>query len=243
MKSKAIDMLIVALLIWSVLSIPSYTETVRQVWKMAESPVVVLDPGHGGMDGGAVAEDGTAEKDINLKIALKLKELLEAEGVRVIMTRRSDEGLYDENDKAAIRTLKTQDMYERKRIIDEADADLTVSIHLNSFTEDDSVKGAQVFYPSEGDPSVVESSRKAAEIVQADLNRKINTDKKRSEMGKNDVFLLKEASGSIIIVECGFLSNREDLEMLKNASKQEEISKTLEGSVCKYLNEIGNKTQ
>lgn len=243
MKSKVIDMLIVALLLWSVLNIPSYTETIRQVWKMAESPVVVLDPGHGGIDGGAVAADGTAEKDINLKIALNLKKLLEAEGVRVIMTRRTDDGLYEENDKAAIRSLKTQDMYERKRIIDEAEADLTISIHLNSFTEDDSVKGAQVFYPSEGESSIVEKSRMAAEIVQKDLNEKVNTDKKRTEMGKNDVFLLKEASGSIIIVECGFLSNREDLEMLKNASKQEEISKTLQASICKYLNETGNKTQ
>lgn len=243
MKSKVVDMLIVALLLWSVFSIPSYTETVRQVWKMAERPVVVIDPGHGGIDGGAVAEDGTSEKDINLKISMKLKELLEAEGIRVIMTRRSDEGLYDESDKAAIRSLKTQDMYERKRIVDEAEADLTVSIHLNSFTEDDSVKGAQVFYPSEGEEKVVDSSRLAAEIVQAELNRKINTDKKRTEMGKNDVFLLREATGPIIIVECGFLSNREDLEMLKNVNKQEEISKTLKASVCKYLKGNGNKTQ
>lgn len=243
MKSKVVDLLIIALLLWSVLSIPSYTETVRHVWKMAEQPLVVLDPGHGGIDGGAVAEDGTTEKDINLNIALELKRLLEDEGVRVIMTRMSDGGLYEENDKAAIRTLKTQDMYERKRIIDEADADLTVSIHLNSFTEDGGVKGAQVFYPSEGDESIIESSKNAAEIVQTDLNRKINTDKQRTEMGKNDVFLLKETSGPIIIVECGFLSNREDLEMLKNAKKQAEISKTLKGSICKYLSIIGNKTQ
>lgn len=243
MKNKVIDMLIVALLLWSVLNIPSYTETVRDVWKMAEGPVVVIDPGHGGIDGGAVAEDGTSEKDINLKIALKLRELLEKEGVRVVMTRRSDVGLYDENDTASIRSRKTQDMYERKRIIDEADADLTVSIHLNSFTEDESVKGAQVFYPSEGDEEIVRSSRQAAEIVQADLNRKVNTDKKRTEMGKNDVFLLKEASGSIIIAECGFLSNREDLEMLKNDKWQEEFSKSLQASICKYLQGNGNKTQ
>lgn len=243
MKGKIIDVLIIALLIWSVAGIPGYADNVRQVWEMAEGPVVVIDPGHGGMDGGAVAEDETAEKDINLKIALKLEELLKAEGIRVIMTRRSDEGLYDENDKASVRTLKTQDMYERKRIIDEADADLTVSIHLNSFTEDSSVKGAQVFYPSEGDKAVIDSSRVAAEIVQAELNRRINTDKKRTEMGKNDVFLMREATGSIIIVECGFLSNREDLEMLKNGSKQEEISKTLKASICKYLRGNGNNTQ
>lgn len=90
---------------------------------------------------------------------------------------------------------------------------------------------------------MIDSSRVAAEIVQAELNRRINTDKKRTEMGKNDVFLMREATGSIIIVECGFLSNREDLEMLKNGSKQEEISKTLKASICKYLRGNGNNTQ
>lgn len=104
-----------------------------------------MDPGHGGMDGGAQSSDGTSEKDINLSIAEQVKKQLEGEGVKVIMTRYKDEGLYDESQEGTIRSLKTQDMKERKRIIDDSKADLTVSIHLNSFTQDSSVKGAQVF--------------------------------------------------------------------------------------------------
>ena len=235
MKSKLIDVMIIAVLVWSVLSIPSHVENIEQVWKAADRPVVVLDPGHGGIDGGAVGEDGTTEKDINLKIALDLKERLTEEGFRVVMTRITDEGLYAENEKAAIRTLKTEDMHERKKIIDEVGPDLTVSIHLNSYTQDASVHGAQVFYPSEGDADVVKKSRMAAEIIQAGFNENVNTDKKRTELGKNDVFIFKNAYSPIVIAECGFLSNGYDLEKLKSTEHQEKISKSLKASICKYF--------
>lgn len=243
MKSKVIDIMIIAVLMWAVLSIPSYRDTVEQVWKATERPVVVIDPGHGGMDGGAEGGDGTAEKDVNLKISLKLKDHMEKAGVRVIMTRDSDTGLYDEGEQGTIRYLKTKDMHERKRIIDEAGADLVISIHLNSFTQDGSVKGAQVFYPSAGADELVEKSCAAAEIVQENLNLNINTDKKRTELGKDDVYLLQNVTCPIIITECGFLSNDEDLNNLKKDKFQEEIAKSLKVSICKYLEENGNKTQ
>lgn len=197
--------------------------------------VVVIDPGHGGMDGGAQAGDGTSEKDINLAISKKLKRRLQKDGFQVVLTRSRDEGLYDKNADGAIRTLKTQDMKRRRQIIEEAAADLTVSIHLNSFTQDSSVRGAQVFYPSEGDPEIVERSRAAAKILQDGFNEKINTEKARGEMGKNDVFLLRDASSPIVIAECGFLSNPKDLQNLKKRNYQEEIAKVLHKSVCSYL--------
>lgn len=197
--------------------------------------IVVIDPGHGGMDGGAQASDGTSEKDINLAISKKLKRQLQKDGVQVILTRSRDEGLYDKNADGAIRTLKTQDMKRRKQIIEEAGADLTVSIHLNSFTQDPSVHGAQVFYPSEGDPEIVENSKAAAKILQDGFNEKINTEKARGEMGKNDVFLLRGAGSPIVIAECGFLSNPKDLQNLKKRGYQEEIVKVLHKSVCSYL--------
>lgn len=243
LKSRIVDVMIVCVLAFAVISIPDYTETVKQAWQAAERPVVVIDPGHGGMDGGAEGSDGTSEKDINLSIALKLMKQLRSEGIRVVMTRQTDEGLYNDDGNTAIRTLKTQDMYERKRIIDEADADLTVSIHLNSFTQDTSVKGAQVFYPGEGDEAVAEQSRLAAEIIQSGLNKNINTDKKRSALAKSDVLLLREACGPTIIVECGFLSNSEDLSDLKNKEHQVKITKSLKSSICKYLIKNGNDNQ
>ncbi|MBQ4596658.1 MAG: N-acetylmuramoyl-L-alanine amidase [Firmicutes bacterium] len=235
MKSKLVDVIVIAVLVWAVLSIPSHVETVQQVWKAAGSPVVVLDPGHGGVDGGASASDGTCEKDINLNIALDLKQRLNEEGIRVVMTRSNDESLAADDGRASIRTLKSADMRERKRIIDEAAADLTVSIHLNSFTQDPSVRGAQVFYPSAGDDEITSKSKLAAEIMQAALNEKVNSEKKRTELGKNDVYLLKDPSSPIVIAECGFLSNGDDLKNLKTPGHQEIISKTLKASICKYF--------
>lgn len=235
MKSKLVDVMVIVVLVWAVLSIPDHVETVQQVWKAADRPVVVLDPGHGGFDGGAEASDGTSEKDINLNIALDLKQRLTEEGIRVVMTRSEDEGLCIDDGKTSIRTLKTGDMHERKRIIEEADPDLTVSIHLNSFTQDASVQGAQVFYPSSADEEIVEKSRQAAEIMQVELNEKVNTAKKRSALGKDDVFLLKDPYTPIVIAECGFLSNAYDLKNLKTTEYQEIISKTLKASICKYF--------
>lgn len=241
MKNKIGYILMACLLAWAVLCVPDYEDVVSYVWKTADEPIVVLDPGHGGIDGGAESGDGTNEKNINLTISMRLKKKLEASGVKVIMTRQKDEGLYDDSQEGAIRSLKTQDMKERKRIIDESNADLTVSIHLNSFKEDRSVKGAQVFYPSYGDDDFVEKSKQAAKIIQADLNNDINIDKKRSELGKNDVFLLKNVTGPIVIVECGFLSNSEDASNLKNTEYQNKVSETLNTSICKYLDQFVEK--
>ncbi|MEE0771667.1 MAG: N-acetylmuramoyl-L-alanine amidase [Anaerovoracaceae bacterium] len=243
MRIKITDIIIVVMLLGAVISIPDYKENLRQVWKAAERPTVVIDPGHGGIDGGAQATDGTAEKDINLKISLKLKTLLEKEGVRVVMTRDEDEALYDDGQEGAIRTLKTSDMHERKRIIDDADADLAISVHLNSFTQDSSVKGAQVFYPSAGDERIVEKSSLAAEMIQDGLNKNINTDKKRTELAKDDVYLLREASCPIVITECGFLSNSEDLSNLKKDGFQKKISQSLRDSICRYLEKHSVKTR
>lgn len=243
MKSKVIDLLIILILVCAVVNMPSHKESVEQAWKAAARPVVVIDPGHGGMDGGAEGSDGTIEKDINLNISMKLKEKLEADGIRVIMTRNSDTGLSGESQDETIRFIKSRDMHERKRIIDETDPALTISIHLNSFTQDASVKGAQVFYPMDGEDDIVESSRLAAEIIQKNLNSDINTDKKRTEMAKNDVYLFQNISSPIVIAECGFLSNEEDLMNLKNEGFQEKISKSLKASISKYLKENGNNNQ
>ena len=95
-------------------------------------------------------------------------------------------------------------MKRRKQIIEASGADLAVSIHLNSFTQDPSVCGAQVFYPSEGDPEVVAESKAAAKILQDGFNKDINTRKARGEMGKNDVFLLRCPSSPVIIAGADF---------------------------------------
>ena len=105
------------------------------------SKTVVIDSGHGGIDGGKESKSGELEKTINLSIALKLKAILEADGINVIMTRTDDNGLYDEN----ASNKKVSDMKKRCQIINNSKADLAISIHQNSFPDSD-VSGAQVFY-------------------------------------------------------------------------------------------------
>lgn len=237
MKSKKVYIAVACMLLWAVLCVPDYRDVALYVFNRTSDHVVVIDPGHGGIDGGAESSDGTCEKDINLAIAMDLKKLLEAENIKVIMTRKTDAGLYDGSQDSAIRTLKTQDMNERKRIIDDSGADLTVSIHLNSFTQDSSVKGAQVFFPSDGSREMVGESELAAKSIQQSLNDGINKAKKRTELGKNDVFLLRNVTAPIVIVECGFLSNPDDAAHLKNPDYQGKISEILKDGICKYLAE------
>ncbi|MDO4545699.1 MAG: N-acetylmuramoyl-L-alanine amidase [Bacillota bacterium] len=241
MKNRKINFLIMGIILCAILCAPGYKEVAQTVSKLVNMPVVVLDPGHGGIDGGAESSGGMSEKDINLDIAKMLKKQLEKRDVRVIMTREKDEGLYDENQAGAIRSLKTQDLKERKRIIDESGADLAVSIHLNSFTEDAGVHGAQVFYPAYGEELYIDESKRAAKILQQHLNEDINVTVSRSELAKGDVFLLEDVKCPIVIVECGFLSNPEDARNLGKAGHQKKISQSMEKSISKFLKEKNEK--
>lgn len=111
--------------------------------------IIMIDPGHGGMDGGASDSEGTLEKDINLAVAKKIAELAGKYDCAAVLTRETDEWLC-ETEEGSIRSRKTADLKARCEMIKEYKPDITVSIHLNSFKEDPGVKGAQVFYPSEG---------------------------------------------------------------------------------------------
>ena len=154
------------------------------------------------------------------------------------MTRTTDEGLYERDAHGAIRTLKTYDMRKRREIIDDAGADLAVSIHLNSFTQDTSVRGAQVFYPEYGRGNSVQESKKAAAGIQKDLNEYINGENQRSELAKSDVILMRDVVCPTIIVECGFLSNEDEASMLRKKNRiRKKIVKVLKKSICSYLGE------
>lgn len=242
MKSKMSRIAAVCVLIFAVMCVPGYKDTVSYVWNASSMPLVVLDPGHGGVDGGAQSIDGTVERDINLDLAKKLKKQLEAENIRVVMTRDTNEGLYGGEENGSIRSLKVKDSKERKRIIDDSGADLTVSIHLNSFIQDRSVRGAQVFYPSEGDRKYVERSKEAALVIQETLNGEINIGNEKEAAEKSDVFIMKEIKSAVVIVECGFLSNHQEAAKLKNGKYQKRISKILATGICRYLRENDQKT-
>lgn len=151
---------------------------------------VVIDAGHGGADPGKVGINDALEKDINLEIALILKKFLEAEDIRVVMTREDENGLYDEG----ASNKKVQDMKRRLAIIEEADPELVVSIHQNSYHEE-YVKGAQVFFYQTS-----ERSKALADILQEQLAL-LDPENKRQAKGNDSYYLLKKTGKPIVIVE------------------------------------------
>ena len=201
-------------------------------------PVIVIDPGHGGMDGGAVDAAGTAEKDLTLAIARALAEEMAEYPADVIMTRESDQALYTD-DERTIREKKREDLLRRKEIIEEAGAELAVSIHLNSFPQDESVYGAQVFYPKshKGRTNVSGEERTSAdyaEKVQKALEINIDDGRTREVMTKDDILLFKNINTNIILVECGFLSNPAEAEKLRTAEYQHLLAR----AIWQGINEI-----
>ena len=187
--------------------------------------IVVVDAGHGGNDPGKVGVNGTLEKDINLEIAMLLKEVLEDEGMTVVMTRQSDVGLYDENSS----NKKMQDMKARLSMIEECKPDLVVSIHQNSFT-DSSVCGPQVFYYETS-----ASGEEAAKYLQDALNAELEIARPRVQKGNDNYYLLTKCSAVMVIAECGFLSNPEEEAFLNDDDYQERIVEALRQGICQYL--------
>lgn len=208
----------------------------------APKPVIVIDAGHGGMDGGASAADGTQEKDISLEIAQRLAETASEYPVELVMTRSEDVGLYTD-DGRSIREKKREDLNRRKELMEQEGVVLGISIHLNSFPQDEKVYGAQVFYPPQqpAETDVCErnegqaySSREFAEAVQGSLEISIDDGRRREAMCKKDILLFRNTSANMILVECGFLSNPSEAKRLKNAEYQRKLSE----AIWKGINEI-----
>ncbi|MCD7862369.1 MAG: N-acetylmuramoyl-L-alanine amidase [Lachnospiraceae bacterium] len=191
----------------------------------AKSFTVVIDSGHGGMDPGNVADDGTEEKGLNLAIAAKLQSFLEANDITVIMTRTDDSGLYGENSSSK----KVEDMKNRVALMEEASPDLVVSIHQNSYS-DSSIKGAQVFYYTTS-----AKSQALAEVLQASLVKRLDPDNTRQAKANDTYYLLKKTSVPIVIAECGFMSNPEELTLLKDEDYQTKVAWALYMGIMEYL--------
>ncbi len=193
-------------------------------------PIVVIDAGHGGNDpgkvGAGVGDEELLEKDINLKIAEKLREFLEAADVRVIMTREADVGLYG----AETGNKKLADMRERCRLIGESGAALVVSIHQNSY-HDPAVRGPQVFYYAHS-----KEGKALAEAVQGSFAGLLGAQKQRVPKGNQDYYLLLHVEQPIVIVECGFLSNPEEAAALADAWYQEKVAWSIHLGILQHLN-------
>ncbi len=186
---------------------------------------VVIDPGHGGVDPGKVGVNDVYEKEINLKIALLLKEILEQNDCRVLLTRESDMGLYQEGDS----NKKMADLRKRCEIINDSDADVIVSIHQNSFFQESS-KGAQVFYQSTS-----QEGKRLAEIMQRQLISSLDESNRRVAKANDDYYMLKNTEGVMVIVECGFLSNQEEARRLTEHTYQRQVAWAIALGTLQYL--------
>lgn len=187
---------------------------------------VALDAGHGGADPGKIGINGALEKDVNLQITLLVKRYLEMQGVDVVLTRETGDGLYD----ADASNKKVQDMKRRIDKIEEMSPAITVSIHQNSYPEE-YVKGAQVFYYTNS----VEG-QKLAQSVQSSLVERVDPDNHRQIKPNDSYYMLKKAPTPIIIVECGFLSNGEESARLCDPDYQDRVAWAIHMGILQYLN-------
>ena len=191
---------------------------------------VILDAGHGGEDPGAVSSFSMAkEKDITLVIAQKTQRLLEEAGYNVIMTRTEDVLKY-EGDNISMTSKRRQDLLNRKKIMDESNADIVISIHLNSFT-DSEYSGAQTFYTKDS-----LSSKKLAISLQEALREILDPENDREALlKKDDIIITKNCKTTTTIVECGFLSNAEEEALLCDEEYQTKISTAIYLSILEYF--------
>ena len=186
---------------------------------------VVIDAGHGGLDSGKVGIGNILEKEVNLAIAWKVQENLELAGIETVMTRESDRGLYDENEE----NKKQQDMKKRCTVVNESGADLAVSIHQNSYTEE-SVCGPQVFYYETS-----QKGKELAQILQEALNENLGIVRPREIKADHTYYILKKTRIPTVIVECGFLSNAEEAEKLTSEEYQEQVAEAICEGIRNYL--------
>ncbi len=182
-----------------------------------KNPVVVIDAGHGGEDGGASAND-VLEKDINLSISLKLRDMLTAAGVEVVMTREEDKSIYDES-AGTTREKKVSDLHNRADIINSSENNILVSIHQNKF-EQSKYSGTQIFY-SKNNPQ----SELLAESIRKSVTGLIQPDNKRElKPAESSIYILDTATVPAVIVECGFISNEEEAKLLSDDNYQQKMA-------------------
>lgn len=192
--------------------------------------VIILDPGHGGVDGGAVGTGGTVEKRVNLEIALRLRDVLDDAGYTVIMTRDSDVSIHDSNAQS-IKQQKVSDLRNRLALTKLYPNSLLVSIHQNTLPDSKNVSGAQVFYSANHPDSAA-----LAQAIQDSFNTCLQPQKARTtkKAGKN-LYLFYNAQNVAVLAECGFLSNPQEERLLCTQEYQDKIVFCIYSGILEYL--------
>lgn len=193
-------------------------------------PLVILDAGHGGEDGGAVAADGTLEKDLNLSMTRKLRDALQQAGIRTLLSRDDDTLHYTARDET-MRQKKVADLRYRLTLTEENPDSVLLSIHMNQFS-DPRYDGAQVFYSGNHPQSAV-----LAQCLQTAIVEKTQPDNTRQiKQSGDEIFLLHNAQVPAVMVECGFLSNPAELEKLRNDDYQQQLASAIAEGLLHFFN-------
>ncbi len=210
------------------------TKENNNILETTASPVsgktVVLDAGHGVPDEGAQSSNGTTEAETNLKIALKVQNLLEQSGCNVILTRSDENAIFD-LDSTTLKQKKISDIRNRVKIGNESSADIFVSIHLNKIPQQQ-YYGWQCFYKPNNEQSI-----KLSKKIQENLNKSMQKENKRVPMKLDTVYIMKHVEIPISIVECGFLSNPEEEKDLLDDNYQNRLAWGIYNGIQEYFYE------
>lgn len=193
--------------------------------------VYVIDPGHGGEDGGAVAADGTVESGVNLAIALRLRDILRFCGKECVMTREEDVSIYSPGCET-LRQKKASDLKNRVALVNAQEEAILVSVHQNCLPSAPQVHGAQAFYNG------VEGADALASAVQETLNQAANPEKGKTPVRISDsIYLTKNVTAPAVLIECGFLSNSQETERLKTAEYQRTLAAAMAAGLLRAAGE------
>ena len=192
-------------------------------------PILILDPGHGGEDGGAVAQDGTIESHINLAIALKAAEIAKFSGVEIRMTREEDISIHDES-AHSLREKKVSDLKNRVDLCNSVENGVLISMHQNSLPGAPKVYGAQVFYNE--NPGSLE----LAQAIQSRLNETLNTGNPKTikPIGESS-YLMSHVDCPAVLIECAFLSNTEDTLLVKTDEYQTKLAAVIISAFADHM--------
>ena len=187
--------------------------------------VIIIDAGHGGIDGGATSCTGIPESHINLQISLRLNDLVQLLGFETKMIRKTDTSVYTEGN--TIAAQKVSDLKQRVKLVNETKNAVLVSVHQNTFL-DSRYSGAQVFYAND------DTSRELAKVMQADLISNLNPGSKRQCKSSDGIYLMQNIQRPGVLIECGFLSNPEEEANLLTAEYQKQIASVVATCISRF---------
>lgn len=223
-----ITILIVFFLVFGVTFLNDKKEGVPTVSLPVSGKTVVIDAGHGKPDEGAQSSRGTTEAETNLKIALKLQNLLEQSGSSVILTRSDENAIYD-LDAKTLKQKKISDIHNRVKIGNESSADIFVSIHLNKIPQQQ-YDGWQTFYNVQN-----QDGQKLAVAIQNNLNKAIQKENNRVAKSIDNIYIVKHVEIPTTIVECGFLSNPDEEKKLLEDEYQNRLAWGIYNGIIDYF--------